>query len=139
MKSPWKELLAGTECGVGATPQQLQSLTQQFPVIRDDYLEFLRVCNGAEGPIGDNYIVLWPSSDVLELNEAYAVAEFAPGLLLIGTDGGNEGFGLDLRDRDVPIVQIPLVGMDWSEAKVVGRDLTQFLQHCAAPEAPTSS
>ena len=135
MKSPWEELLAETERRVGATTQELESLTRQFPILRDDYVEFLRTCNGAEGSIGENYIVLWSTSDVTDLNEAYAVSEFAPGLILIATDGGNEAYGLDLRDQEVPIVQIPLVGMDWSEAKVVGRDFTQFLQHLASAGA----
>jgi hypothetical protein len=39
----------------------------------------MRFSNGAEGTIGpNNYLVIWPVNEIKELNEGYAVGEFAP-------------------------------------------------------------
>jgi hypothetical protein len=55
------------------------------------YLDLMSRSNGVEGFVGDQYLVLWPVEQLQELNDAYATAEFAPGLLLIGSDGGGTG------------------------------------------------
>ena len=38
--------------------------------------------------IGDTYVILWKAEELGELNASYQVDEDAPGLLLIGSDGG---------------------------------------------------
>ena len=50
------------------------------------------------------------------LNRGSSVAEFIPGLILIGTDGGGEGIGLDLRGADSPVVLVNLDSLRWDEA-----------------------
>jgi hypothetical protein len=95
----------------------------------DDYREFLnRYSDGGEGRVGDSYLVLWSVADLQELNDAYSVAEFAPGLVLIGTDGGGEGIGFDTRRTTPPVVSVPLVGMSLNDARVLARSFTEFLQ-----------
>ena len=79
-----------------------------------DYKDFLKFTNGAEGWIGDEYFILWPIEEVMRLNNAYRVETFAPGLLLIGSNGGGEAFAFDMRYRPAPIVKVPFVGMDLS-------------------------
>lgn len=60
----------------------------------EDYRAFLQQSDGLEGFAGPNaYLMLWSAKELLELNTAYSVAEFAPGLVLIGTDGGDTGYG----------------------------------------------
>jgi hypothetical protein len=63
-----------------------------------DYLRFLRQANGGEGFVGKEvYLVLWRVEELAGMNAAYHVAEFAPGLLIFGSDGGDEAFAFDLR------------------------------------------
>src|SRR5262245_52553644 len=55
-----------------------------------EYVDFMTQSNGAEGNVGNSYLVLWPLEEIGPLNEAYEVDEYAPGLLLFGSDGGGE-------------------------------------------------
>src|SRR5258708_17677217 len=91
------------------------------------FAEFLLHSNRAEGAICKGYVILWCAERIAKLNEAYAVQEFAPGLLLFGTDGGNMGYGFDIRSDSTTVVETPLVGMDWSETRTVASDFAEFL------------
>jgi hypothetical protein len=86
--------------------------------------------NGVEGFVReDNYLVLWPVEQLRELNESYAVAKFAPGLFLIGSNGGDTGFALDTRHEPMDVKEVPFVGMSHEEAKTVASSLEDFIDH----------
>jgi hypothetical protein len=55
------------------------------------------------------------------------VAEFAPGLFAFGTNGGGEAFAFDLRTSTMPIVMVPFIGMELSEARSIGTTFNGFL------------
>jgi hypothetical protein len=93
-----------------------------------DYVEFLRGTNGGEGFVGNSYLVLWRAEELLEKNSAYHVAEFAPGLFLIGSDGADEAFGFDTRSEVTPIVRVPFIGMDARECRLLASDFGAFLR-----------
>jgi len=93
-----------------------------------DYVDFLRIGNGGEGFIGDSYALFWRLDELKTLNAEYEVDEFAPGLLLIGSDGGGEAFGFDTRERSWPVVRVPFVGMDIDLLAVLGRTFPDFLK-----------
>lgn len=75
--------------------------------LSDDYIEFLNNTGGAEGIINENYINLYSYAEILKWNDAYAVPEFLPNYLLIGT----------LNDEAIVINQnscyfrVPFIGM----------------------------
>lgn len=95
----------------------------EFP---PDYLEFMRQSDGAEGPIGnERYLVLWSTKNIIELNEQYHVDEFAPQLLVFGSDGGGEAFAFDRRTKPATIVRVPFIGFD--EAVIYGSRFDDFL------------
>lgn len=98
-----------------------------------DYRRFLLERNGAEGFIGrDQYVSLWPASDLADLNSAYAVSEFVPGLVLIGSDGGETGYGfIDIAGRP-RYVAVPLVGMSPESLISMGDSLVDLLEHLIA-------
>lgn len=60
------------------------------------YVEMLKVADGGEGSIGDNYIVIYPTEELIDT--PYPYAEFVPGLLFFGGDGGEALFGFDVRE-----------------------------------------
>lgn len=97
--------------------------------VPDTYFSFLRRCNGAEGLLSPAaYVALWRAEDVAELNSGYAVDEFAPGLVLFGTDGGDTGYAFDSRDPASPVVEVPLMGMDLEEVKEIAGTLDAFFE-----------
>ncbi|TAA72669.1 SMI1/KNR4 family protein [Planococcus salinarum] len=96
----------------------------QFP---KEYVKFLLHSNGGEGPIGDNYLQLWKVEELIEDNEGYSVEEFAPGLLIIGSDGGDTAYCMDTRSKEMPFVSMPFIGMDLEEVELCGSTFTKFL------------
>ena len=94
-----------------------------------DYVSFMLQSDGAEGPVGKNgYLNLWKIGELIELNQAYRAEEFAPGLLLFGSDGGDEAFAFDTRVSGLPIVETPFVGMSLEDAIPLASTFTELLE-----------
>lgn len=95
-----------------------------------EYLEFMIESNGADGFVGSNsYLILWPLEELASLNEASGVHEFAPGLLLFGSDGGGTGYAFDSRSDNMPIVDVPFIPLSLEEAKVCAYSFIEFLEY----------
>lgn len=95
------------------------------------YLDFLNTHNGGEGFIGEHYIVFWQAQELADFNREYEVETYAPGIFLFGSDGGGEGYGFDTDDASMPIVRIPLVGMERQYAEPVARDVPDLFMRLA--------
>ena len=99
----------------------------KFP---DDYKCFIENYNGAEGQIGSNsYIIFWSIEDVIKLNLAYNVEEFASGLILIGSDGSDIAYAIDMRCENKAIVEVPFIGMNLDEVKLCSDTFHGFLNY----------
>lgn len=106
----------------GASEETLRDVVQSLGhSLPPDYLQFLRRHDGGEGFIGNNYLILWRSEELSSFNREYEVNQYAPGLLLFGSNGGGEGYGFDMRETDMPIVRVPFIGMDLQYATSVAR------------------
>jgi hypothetical protein len=107
-----------------------QAIGQQLP---DEYRALLRETNGLEGFVAsDVYLMLWSTHEIADLNAGYSTAEFAPGLVLLGTDGGDTGYGYLAGGPRSGYVAVPLVGMAIEAAEPMGRSLTEFLHRLRA-------
>lgn len=92
-----------------------------------DYVAFLAGVIGEEAAIGGSQ--LWPVGELVWHNEGYRVEEFAPGLVMFGTDGGLEAYGFDTRSGGTPpVVMVPFVPMNWEAAVPCGRTFSEFLE-----------
>jgi len=97
-----------------------------------DYRAFLMETDGLEGFLNEEeYLILWSSEDLVEMNEGYAVAEFAPGVTLVGTDGGGNGYGLTSKGGSTVYVSVPFVGMSLDTVHIIGQTLEEFLDRVA--------
>lgn len=92
-----------------------------------DYVGLLLQMDGGEGFIGDHHLMLWSIERFVEMNTGTYFAEAAPGLIVIGSDGGGEAFAFDTRSAPPPIVMAPYVGMEWDVAIVLAPDFNSFL------------
>ena len=112
----------------GASSEAIQAaiaaLAQSLP---SDYLQFLGEHDGGEGFIGDSYLILWKSGELATFNCEYEVEQYAPGIVLFGSDGGGEGYGFDTREATMPIVRIPFIGMDLRYATRVAENFNDLL------------
>ncbi len=106
-----------------------QRLGRSLP---DDYRAVLLQSDGLEGFVGDNeYLHLWSCSELVALNQGYCVAEFAPGLTLIGTNGGNTGYGFRTAGARLEYVEVPLVGMEPESVSALGQSFQELIEHLA--------
>ena len=97
-----------------------------------DFVEFLQLCNGGEGFVGSAYLILWRVEELSEMNRAYQVAKYAPGLFMFGSDGGGEAFAFDINATNTPIVSVPFVGMDRASAVLLAESFNDFLTQLAS-------
>lgn len=93
------------------------------------YADFLMQSNGGEGAVGNAYLVLWSLEELEGLNQLYEVSRFAPGLFLIGSDGGDTGYGLDVRLDPPPVIEVPLIGLSLSTTKKIASTFHGFLEY----------
>lgn len=96
----------------------------------DDLYTLYKESNGAEGVIGDGYLILWPLSELIDLNRAYNVEKFAPDFFLFGSDGGDIAYGVERNT--IRIYQMPFIGMSEAEAELIGNSLSDLLDHIEA-------
>jgi hypothetical protein len=77
--------------------------------------------------LSPDFPYFWRIGELLEMNRAYEVADYAPGLFLFGSDGGGEAFAFDTRRGANPIVSVPFVGMELKMARPIASNFTAFL------------
>lgn len=122
----------------GASVKQLRALREAIPgPWPADYLECLAWSDGPEGYVGGRgYLWLWPSVDVPRLNNEYAVAELAPGLVLFGSDAAALGYGFDFSAPDVPVVSMEMSAMHRGYLGAVAPSFSQLVTQLAAEPWP---
>ena len=116
----------------GAQQSEIERAASRLRVhLPDDYVRFMLDSNGAEGAIGlSGYLVLWPIEQLVPMNSNYGTMEYAPELVLIGTDGGGTGYAIDMRSGQ--FVEVALVGLSSEEAEPLGSSFVEFLEQLAS-------
>jgi hypothetical protein len=130
MEDDFAQLAAGLTLSAPASISDIEQVQSELAVgLPDDYVAFMLRSNGAIGPVGETgYVNLWPINELAELNQEYRAGEFAPGLLLFGSDGGGEAFAFDRRNSAMPIVGVPFVGMSLNEVRPIAPTFAEFLK-----------
>ncbi|QHW01043.1 SMI1/KNR4 family protein [Spirosoma endbachense] len=91
-------------------------------VLSSDYLAFIRLHNGANGLVGDNYLSIWPIADVLEVTELHQINDDPyKQFVIIGSTGY---FHYGVRDR----VFYELDMIDDSYSREMGGNFVDFLR-----------
>lgn len=115
------------QLNAGASQGDILNVNKAFDyLLPKDYMEFICRHNGGYGFVGDSYLDLWRVEDLLVRHERKRVNEFTPGLILFGSDGGDEVFGFDCRQKIPVIVAIPAI-LDWNDARLMGALFIEFL------------
>ncbi|MDR2675344.1 MAG: SMI1/KNR4 family protein [Opitutaceae bacterium] len=126
------DLLSDFNGNAGASPREIKAALDALKLsLPSDYIAFLEATNGGEGMIGETYLILWKAGELQEMNVSYQVSEYAPEILLIGSDGGGEAFAFDTRASHWPVVKVPFVGMELDCVEVVAPSFDAFLKGLA--------
>lgn len=129
MENNIAEITKNLKRSTGASKSSLDKIASKAKIsLPNDYVKFMRSTDGAEGPIGNSsYIAIWSAVEVITLNEDYSVDEFAPGILLFASDGGNTGYAFDMRTERTQVVSVDL--LDLSLSASLGATFSEFLEH----------
>ena len=92
----------------------------------NEFEKYINECISGEGMIGENsYLILWEKEEIEGLNDAYEVKEFLNNSILIGSNGGDNAYGIDV---DGKFFEVPFIGMDDDEKKVLGNSFEEFIE-----------
>ena len=85
------QLINGLSLNPPTTDKTINEVEEVFGIkFPCEYVDLMKITNGVEGKIGENsYIAIWQIENIIQYNKGYAVEEFAPGLLIFGSDGGD--------------------------------------------------
>ena len=86
------------------------------------YIDFMKKHNGGEGDLGETWFVLYRLEELQEVNDEYRVQEFLPGHILIGSNGGDEFYGID---KDGNYFNVPSL-MCEDDITLLGDDFDQL-------------
>jgi len=100
----------------------LSVITFKLP---NGFIDFFSQTNGADITIDDNYIILWPLTEMVELNKEYRVVEYAPDFFIFGSDGGDISYAIEKRTGF--IFEMPFIGMSKEEAVFKGSSFDEFI------------
>jgi len=121
----WFKDFSGRDPASSTELKQVEEVLQRkLPL---DFREFLSQTNGGEGFIGDNYLIVWGTAELAEMNHSYEAAEMIPGMLIFGSSGGGEAYCFDYRSQAVQVVRVPFIGMCLEDAKLMAANFRDFL------------
>ncbi|MFN4157841.1 MAG: SMI1/KNR4 family protein [Gemmobacter sp.] len=104
----------------GVPADDLDKLTAAAALaLPEDYLSFLRVSNGGEGPLSVHplWLVLDPAALVVEALTEGWFAEFFPGFVVIGLNGAGEAVAFDTRSGSVQgLIHFDMTDIDLDES-----------------------
>lgn len=79
----------------------------------------------------NNYLLLWEKNEIDELNNSYGTQEFLNNVLLIGSDGGDIAYGIDVNGK---YIEVPFIGMDDEEVEIIADDFDDFIDYVWSKE-----
>jgi hypothetical protein len=131
----WRRAGEGDVSGLltrgGASPEAIAAaaagIGTDFP---PTLAAFLERADAAEGWVGGEYLAVWPTAEIADLNRVARVAEFAPRLVAFATDGGGEGYFFDRDTGD--FFRAPMIGLGHIEAEVAAPTFDGLLRWIAA-------
>ena len=136
-------VLAGLECDPPISREALADLIEHVERtyaarLPDDYVEFLRTANGADGQLANGIpIALW-SAEVLPEANLLEGSPWLAGCLVIGSDTGDTVYAIDMREDAPPerYLESEDVALDWDYVFWRGRTFASLLAHLSAPLDP---
>jgi hypothetical protein len=109
---------------------QLAEVEQRFSVrLPEDYRQFILqtdVLEELESAAG-SYLVLYPPTELADLDEAGEYQQRFPGGVAVGGDGGREVLFYDFRQDPPPLVLLDITAEDWNAALYQASSLTDLL------------
>lgn len=113
----------------GAAPDVVSKLRKEFPLLPEDYFQFLLQSDGGEGFVGvqPGYFALWQAHEVSECSSSYEVPKYLPGFMAIGSSGGGDLYVLSVSGRPPGLYLVPAIGMEPAVVELVTTTFSEFV------------
>jgi hypothetical protein len=90
------------------------------------FIDFFKETNGADISSDQKYILLWPLTDMIQLNKEYNVDVYAPEFFIFGSDGGDTAYAIEKKTGY--IFEMPFIGMSKEEAVIICQSFSDFIK-----------
>lgn len=90
------------------------------------FIDFFEGANGAEINADEGFVILWPLTDMIQLNKEYSVEEYAPEFFIFCSDGGDMAYGIERLTGF--IFEMPFIGMSKEAAVLRNETFTRFIE-----------
>lgn len=133
-------LMKLTSTGTPAAAADIAAAESALGPLAPDLKAFFLHTDGYEGFIhAENYLVIYPVGELVELNRGYEVQEVRPELVLFGGTGGGDGYFLDSSTPGPSILCIAFIS-DWhADAIRCASSFTDFLSRQIEGRSPFES
>ncbi|TAH40826.1 MAG: hypothetical protein EYC69_10005 [Bacteroidetes bacterium] len=109
------------------TNEEIESFLSQISFnLPVGFIDFFKEANGVDISTEENYVFLWPLTDMIHLNKEYNVEVYAPDFFIFGSDGGDTAFALEKSTGN--IYEMPFIGMSKEEAIFKNKTFTEFVE-----------
>jgi len=96
-----------------------------------DYLRVLQLIGPGEGPVGSEYLRLFPLDELTAMNHAYRANDFTPGVTLFGSNVAGYAFAFDLRAQ-MSIVRTPFIPLHFDYLEPQAKNLAELIESLLA-------
>lgn len=94
------------------------------------YRDLLKWANGGEFDFGNAYVEVWDTVRIVKRNQSYEIPSRLPGIVGIGSDGGDECYALDFRLAEQrPLVRVSLGALRPEFVETIGPNLIEGLRN----------
>ena len=109
----------------------LQTIAKGLKVtLPEDYIQFMLLHNGGEGPVGDyGYLAVFSTDEIAEFYQEPGAKDAMPGFFFFASDLSGYLYAYDLRAMDATVVEIPDDISDASEIKPVAHSFAGFIDY----------
>jgi hypothetical protein len=101
----------------------LKAIDFTFP---PSLIDFFKQSNGAKIYGTESFVVLWPITELVKINQDYQVEDNAPEFFLFGTDGGGEAYAIEKATG--AIFMLPFIVMSKDDAIFMNETFSGFLE-----------
>lgn len=136
----FRELTRGLFGRPGAPREEIARVQRELNVVfPPDLVDLLESYDAAEGYVVGGYLQFWSVREMAYLNRTAEIERSAPGLVVIATDAGGDGFGID-RTTGM-LVLTPMIGMSTTKPEPIVKTLDHLLRWIASryPEPQPSA
>jgi hypothetical protein len=110
----------------GASDEAIQQAQASLGIVLpEDYVAVMKEANGGDGVIGECYLSLDPIEELVPRNARLRSAEFAPGIVVFGSNGGLAAYALDMTSSPLSVVEMDFIG---DYRREVAKTFTAFLE-----------